>query len=67
MLFRSREIEIVSQVCKGLTNLEIARVLFISEGTVKNHLKRIFSKLMVKSRARLISLVALVPRENFRQ
>jgi DNA-binding CsgD family transcriptional regulator len=59
-----REIEIVSQVCRGLTNLQIARVLFISEGTVKNHLKRVFSKLGVKSRASLIfRMVSRVPRE----
>ncbi|MCP4020921.1 MAG: response regulator transcription factor [Desulfobacteraceae bacterium] len=50
-----REIEIVSYILKGFTNREIALTLFIDEGTVKNHLKHIFSKTQVKNRTSLVS------------
>ena len=49
-----REIEIVSYISRGFTNLEIADTLFISEGTVKNHLKHIFAKTRATSRTRMI-------------
>jgi len=49
----SREIEIVKQVAAGLRNIEIAKKLFISEGTVKMHLHNIYQKLGVDSRTQL--------------
>lgn len=49
-----REIEIISYIFKGFTNLEIADTLFISEGTVKNHLKHIFAKTGAANRTNLI-------------
>ena len=49
-----REIEIVKQAAAGKRNLEIARTLFISEGTVKMHLHNIYHKLGVDNRAKLI-------------
>jgi len=49
-ILTSREIEIVDMVGEGLHNKEIAERLFISEGTVKVHLHRIFEKLKVDSR-----------------
>ncbi|MFA5903612.1 MAG: helix-turn-helix transcriptional regulator [Desulfobacula sp.] len=52
-----REIEIISYICKGFTNLEIADTLFISQGTVKNHLKHIFAKTCATSRTHLIHKV----------
>ncbi len=45
-----REEEIVALVAKGYTNQEIAKKLYLSEHTVKNHLFRIFDKLNVSSR-----------------
>lgn len=45
-----REEDIVALVAKGYTNQEIARKLYLSEHTVKNHLFRIFDKLNVSSR-----------------
>jgi DNA-binding NarL/FixJ family response regulator len=48
-----REIEIVKQVAAGLRNLEIAKQLFISEGTVKMHLHNIYQKLDLDSRIKL--------------
>ncbi len=48
-----REIEIVKQVAAGLHNVEIAKRLFISEGTVKMHLHNIYQKLCVDSRTKL--------------
>jgi two-component system NarL family response regulator len=45
-----REKEILTQVMKGLTNREIGGVLFISENTVKNHLRNIMEKLHMNNR-----------------
>lgn len=45
-----REVEVILQVSKGLRNKEIADILFISEATVKVHMKNILKKLNVKSR-----------------
>jgi DNA-binding NarL/FixJ family response regulator len=48
-----REIEITRLVAGGLRNRDIAKKLFISEGTVKIHLHRIYEKLNVDSRLAL--------------
>jgi len=53
LLLTPREIEIVKQVAAGLRNIEIAKRLFISEGTVKMHLHNIYQKLGVDSRTKL--------------
>jgi DNA-binding NarL/FixJ family response regulator len=49
-----REREILIQIAKGLSNQEIGRALFISEGTVKTHIGRIFAKLDVRDRAQAV-------------
>ncbi len=48
-----REIEIISHITRGRTNREIAKTLFISPGTVKNHLKHIFAKTGAGNRTRV--------------
>ena len=50
-----REQEVVRLVAKGLSNKAIAKVLEISFWTVSTHLRRIFNKLGVSSRAEMIS------------
>jgi len=49
-----REAEVVSAILRGLRNAEIARELFITEWTVKDHLKHVFQKLGVTSRGALV-------------
>ncbi|WP_274318826.1 LuxR C-terminal-related transcriptional regulator [Paenibacillus qinlingensis] len=56
-----REREVVALVLDGLTNLEIARALYVSEITVKKHVSSIYSKLSVKGRTQLIKLLASNP------
>jgi DNA-binding NarL/FixJ family response regulator len=45
-----RELEVLQQVAAGASNKEIAAELFITEGTVKNHLTNILGKLGVRDR-----------------
>lgn len=49
-----REREILAMVAQGATNKEVARALFISENTVKNHLRNIMGKLHAKNRAQAV-------------
>ena len=51
-----RENEIITHVCKGCSNKEIASKLFLSEQTIKAHLNRIFRKFNVSNRFQLITL-----------
>ncbi|MER7498911.1 response regulator transcription factor [Nonomuraea pusilla] len=46
-----REVEVLRLVARGAANKEIARTLLISETTVKTHLKHVFAKLGVETRA----------------
>ncbi len=46
----ARELDVLRQVAKGLSNKEIALELFISENTVKNHIRNLLEKLQMKSR-----------------
>ncbi len=48
-----REAELLELVARGYSNKEIAAELFISEGTVKNHLHHIMTKLRVRNRTEL--------------
>jgi DNA-binding CsgD family transcriptional regulator len=52
----NREREIISLICDGKTNQEVADILFISLQTVKDHIYRIYKKLGVKNRVQLTNL-----------
>lgn len=52
-----REQDIAELVSKGLTTKQIAEQAFISENTVKQHLKRVFAKTDVRNRAELVQLI----------
>jgi DNA-binding NarL/FixJ family response regulator len=45
-----RELEILRHLSQGASNREIANVLYITEGTVKNHITNILGKLGVRDR-----------------
>jgi DNA-binding NarL/FixJ family response regulator len=45
-----REREVLRHIATGMSNTEIAKTLFLSEGTVKNYVSMIFSKLGVTDR-----------------
>jgi DNA-binding NarL/FixJ family response regulator len=45
-----REMEVLQHVAQGMHNREIAKALFISENTVKNHVRNILEKLHLHSR-----------------
>ncbi|WP_239618176.1 response regulator transcription factor [Cohnella mopanensis] len=43
-LFTERELDVMAQIAKGLSNKEIAKKLFISEGTIANYITSILNK-----------------------
>ncbi len=52
----TREVEILQQVAEGNRNRDIAERLFISEGTVKVHIKHIMEKLGANDRTQAITI-----------
>jgi len=52
-----REMEVARLVAEGLTNIEIAEVLFISPRTVSTHLEKIYRRLGINSRASLVKYI----------
>jgi len=59
-----RELHITREALKGKSTKQIASSLFITEHTVKAHLKNIFSKTGTKRRVELISKLFAVIIEN---
>jgi DNA-binding NarL/FixJ family response regulator len=53
-LFTKREIDIIKCLVEGLSNREIAKALFLTEGTVKNYLTSIYSKVDTNDRVKAI-------------
>lgn len=50
-----REIEVLNQLCKGKSYRMIADTLFISEETVRRHIKNIYKKLEVSSKSEAVA------------
>jgi DNA-binding CsgD family transcriptional regulator/PAS domain-containing protein len=59
-----REQEIARFVSEGLSTSDIAARAFITENTVKQHLKRMFAKLNVRNRAELVQIIWSVTSGN---
>jgi DNA-binding NarL/FixJ family response regulator len=51
-----REIEVLQLVADGLVNREIGERLFLSEETVKSHVRHLLAKLQARSRAHAVSV-----------
>lgn len=50
----AREIDVCQQILKGKSNREIGEALYVTEGTVKNYISHILSKLELKNRTELL-------------
>ena len=50
-----RELEVLALVAAGHSNREIARMLVVTEGTVKKHINNIFGKLQARSRTQAVA------------
>ncbi len=55
-----REKEVLQMIAKGYKNTDIADKLFVSENTIKTHIKHIYVKLDVKNRVEALKRVKLV-------
>jgi DNA-binding NarL/FixJ family response regulator len=52
----AREIEVLQLISDGLVNREIGQRLFLSEETVKSHVRHLLAKLQARSRAHAVSI-----------
>jgi DNA-binding NarL/FixJ family response regulator len=51
-----REIQVLQLISEGLVNRDIGRVLFLSEETVKSHVRHLLAKLQARSRAHAVAV-----------
>jgi DNA-binding NarL/FixJ family response regulator len=51
-----REMEVLRLVARGMNNRDIAKELYISENTVKNHVRNILEKLQIHSRMEAVMI-----------
>lgn len=56
-LLTQREMDVANLVAQGKSNRDICHILFLTEGTVKNYLTKIFDKLELNSRTELALFV----------
>jgi len=54
----NREIEIIENMMKGLSNKELSNILYISPKTVQNHITNIYQKINVQNRIQLFNLIS---------
>ena len=52
----TREIEVLQLISQGLVNREIGQRLFLSEETVKSHVRHLLAKLQARSRAHAVAI-----------
>ncbi|MFC5467367.1 response regulator [Cohnella suwonensis] len=52
-LFTERELDVMTQIANGLSNKEIAKKLFISEGTIANYITSILNKTGLEHRTQI--------------
>ena len=51
-----REVEVLQLISEGLVNREIGTRLFLSEETVKSHVRHLLAKLQARSRAHAVAV-----------
>ncbi len=52
----AREIEVLQLIAEGLVNRDIGKMLFLSEETVKSHVRHLLAKLQARSRAHAVAI-----------
>jgi DNA-binding CsgD family transcriptional regulator len=62
-----REIEVIQMICRGKSNKEISELLFISEQTVKDHVKNIMRKVKVNSRTKIMAALLNLPKISLKK
>ncbi len=55
-----REIEVLQYISEGLSNDEISEKMFVSNNTIKTHIKNIYAKLDVKNRIQAIKKIKVI-------
>ena len=51
-----REIQVLQLISEGMVNREIGKVLYLSEETVKSHVRHLLAKLRARSRAHAVAI-----------
>jgi DNA-binding NarL/FixJ family response regulator len=52
----AREIDVLQLISEGLVNRDIGKMLFLSEETVKSHVRHLLAKLQARSRAHAVAV-----------